>query len=231
MRKLAVLALGLAVLFIAAALVIFVLLNWTPQFYQHVAQNPGTEREQSSKQFLNRASQLANDVRHQDHWEAVFTQEQINGWLAEEFAELAGRYATIESAGFEAPRVSLGSGDVHVGITRTGRFFSVVCWARAQVWVAEPGTVAVRVHDLRVGALPLPIGRVRDLAETISHRGRATIEWRQIDGDPVALVSLDRRDALRELRRIEIAEGRLRVSSSDPPLTAQRVQHAGAGAR
>lgn len=221
MKKLTILGIGLAVLLMAGLLVLLVLLSWTPQFYAEAEQAAGPEREQDAKQFLNRASQLANDVRHQERWEAVFTEEQINAWLAEEYAELASRYATVESAGLEAPRVSLGTGEVLVGITRRGRLLSLVVWAQAQIWVAEPGIVAVRVRELRVGALPLPINQIRELAETVAQRGRATIEWRQMEGDPVALVSLDMHDALRELRRIDVGGGRFRVSSAEASLAAE----------
>jgi hypothetical protein len=231
MKRLAILGIGLGLLAVAGVLVVLVLLNWTPQFYEQAALSPGEDRELESKQFLNRAGQLANDVRTQEQWEAVFSEDQINAWLAEEFAELAARYASVESAGLEAPRVSLGSGEVLIGITRRGRWLAFVVWARAQIWMAEPGKVAVRVRDLRVGALPFPISRIRELAETIAQRSRATIEWRQVEGDPVALVNLDMHDALSNLRRIDVGDGRFLVSSAARADVADPVQQAGSGAR
>src|SRR5215467_5920384 len=54
----------------------------SPPFYnQALAQDPATAHS-ASDALVRQAAELASDVRRPGRWQAQFTAEQINGWLA-----------------------------------------------------------------------------------------------------------------------------------------------------
>ena len=54
----------------------------------------------------------------------------------------------------------------------------------------EPNQVAIRILSVRAGALPVPLARFLDeIAERAASSG-LPLEWTEIEGDPVALLTL-----------------------------------------
>ena len=54
----------------------------------------------------------------------------------------------------------------------------------------ETNTLAVRVSKLRAGALPVPLKQFLDKISVAASSGGIPLKWRQIEGDPVALVTI-----------------------------------------
>ena len=86
----------------------------TPPFYREVvdSQPNRVAREKAAKKFVQHTIQLADDVKHADAWSVEFTQEQVNGWLAE---ELEQKYDELVPEGVRQPRVQFDEGLFRIG--------------------------------------------------------------------------------------------------------------------
>src|SRR6185369_763044 len=58
-------------------------------FYEEALQIKPEVLERESRELESRATALYSDVKQVGHWQALFTAEQINGWLATQLAENA----------------------------------------------------------------------------------------------------------------------------------------------
>ena len=74
----------LAIVVIAAALGLYGYrsLNQVPAFYAEALAQPAAEPAKAAYQFEQEVLELQNDVRREGDWQATFSAEEINGWLA-----------------------------------------------------------------------------------------------------------------------------------------------------
>src|SRR5689334_12677815 len=56
-------------------------------FYQQALQVEPEVLERGSRELESRATALYSDARQRGEWQAVFTSDQINGWLATQLAQ------------------------------------------------------------------------------------------------------------------------------------------------
>jgi hypothetical protein len=159
-----------------------------PTFYRQAMlveaeanQEAGDELEQS---FLD----LHNEVRSIGTWEAVFTEEQVNGWLVSDLPE---KFPNVLPRGTQEPRVAIDGDAIRVACQfDNGKIKTIISMALDVDLTTETNTLAVRVSKLRAGALPVPLKQFLDKITTAARRGDIPLTWRQIDGDPVALVTV-----------------------------------------
>ncbi len=200
---------GLALGGLAVALVVaWVSLTYQPRFYRRARVAVSrAELESEAGRFVAQTSHLYNDMRNEPSWMAVFSDQEVNAWLArdlvEQFADLIPPQVHDPRVAFEPDRVTLAFG-VDRGPIRM--VVSVV----ARVRMAEDDVVAVTVEAIRAGAFPVDsrvlIERVTEQAE---QRG-IDLKWEQdSDGLPMALIRYmadpDRRDVV--LERVALREG------------------------
>jgi len=204
--------LGLLALLAASALLVWHASQKMPQFYREALQaDPGAPKRDSD-QMLQQATALASDLQQPGRWHAVFTAEQINGWLA---VDLLENHADCLPAGFADPRVQIEPGRLRIACRyRQGRF-AVVLSLAVEPYMIQPGVIALRIRQARAGALPLPMGRLLTGISEAARHARATIQWRQAEGDPVAVISFPRPPAGRKQFRVEslrLIPGKLSVA-------------------
>ena len=86
MRKLVRLALVLSVLVTAGVAVLLTAAyratQHVPEFYQAALAEPPVEQKAAADQLERQVLELHNEARQPGRWEARFSQEHINGWLA-----------------------------------------------------------------------------------------------------------------------------------------------------
>ena len=58
-----------------------------PHFYADALAVEPAVQKQSSAEMIRRSATLSNDVRRGGRWQATFTVQQINGWLAVDLRE------------------------------------------------------------------------------------------------------------------------------------------------
>lgn len=180
---------GVLVLLAAVAmLIVWRASQQVPIFYaQAMEQADPVRQRQGSDQMLQRATALGNDVKKEGRWQARFTEEQVNGWLA---VDLVKNHPGSLPTTMRDPRVRIEPSGVSLACRyRQGGFQSVLSLT-VDVSLANPTTLALRIRHARAGALPLPLDRVLKEVAQAARQGNVRVEWRQIEGDPVALISV-----------------------------------------
>jgi hypothetical protein len=215
-RKLRIAAIGLAAIAaIVVALVAsaYVAMQRVRPFYVQALQLDPQVLEESSRQLESRATALYSDARKSGHWQATFSADQINGWMATQLD--AGQERALPDE-VSAPRVALGDGTISLGFrTRQGGVETVVA-VDAIVALTETGEVTVRLTSVRAGALPLPVMQVAGKIAAACRQLDLPVRWTQADGLPVALVDVssaaDSKGRRMHLDTIELSDGSLLVA-------------------
>src|SRR6188474_2649804 len=82
---------GAAVLVAVTLLAVYRASQQVPEFYREALSGDTQRHAAASQEMLRTATALANDVQKEGEWQAEFTEEQINGWLAVDLAENHGK--------------------------------------------------------------------------------------------------------------------------------------------
>jgi hypothetical protein len=185
----------------------------TPRFYERALAADVELQEQASDEFLQQATALASEVETQDAWSVAFTDEQINGWLA---IDVPKNLPQALPPTILDPRVSIKPGEATVACrVKTDKLDAVVSVV-VDVFLSAPNEVAVRFRRASLGSLPVPLAKVIQPVGQAAAQLDLHLTWRQQEGDPVAVVSLDRspgaEDRDVELEGIELADGELRLA-------------------
>ncbi len=171
-----------------AALAIYVALRHVPEFYREALAAPADRQKLASDRMLQRSGALASDLKRTGRWHAVFTAEEINGWLA---VDLVQNYPDTLPPELCSPRVRIEPDRVRIACRFQQGNLSGVLSLIVEPYVVKPNVVALRVRSARAGAIPIPLGRFLGAISAAARRAHARIEWRQAGGDPVAIFSLD----------------------------------------
>lgn len=188
-----------------------------PKFYRQALLIEPARQAQVGDEFEHEVLELRNGARESGEWQAEFTAEQLNGWLA---ADLPEKFPTALPVGLEDPRVAIEDGLLRVAARYRDKTLSSVLSFALQIQLAdEPNMLAVRILEVRAGALPIPIsGWLEKVRKAIQHTD-LVVRWSQSDGDPVALVEIpgqraEEPEKTLTLETIAIEPGLVRLSGS-----------------
>ncbi|MCO6455148.1 MAG: hypothetical protein J5I93_07600 [Pirellulaceae bacterium] len=191
-----------------AAWLIYRATQQVPEFYEQVLLVEPQVQEEAGEELEQQVLQLHNEVAEAGDWEAVFTEEQINGWLASDLPE---KFSRILPAGVSDPRVLVEPQQARVACRYESPQFRSVIWLDLDIQLTdEPNVLAVRVRQARAGRLPLPL---KTFLEQISQQASAAdveVRWTQSEGDPVALVTVPTQHEQYPRREIHLDEVELR---------------------
>src|SRR5208283_4687849 len=85
--------------------------TYQPSYYRAMVSLPHKQREIKAKHFVAQSLQLRNDICNEPSWEAVFTDQEVNAWLAEDlvthFAEQLPPEVYEPRVLFELNRITL----------------------------------------------------------------------------------------------------------------------------
>jgi hypothetical protein len=159
----------------------------SPPFYtEALSQDPAAAR-QASDVMLRRTAALVSDVRRRSEWQAIFTADQINGWLA---YDVRKNHPTLFPPEITEPRVNLANDRLQVAFRWHRPGWSAVVSLEAELYLQDVNVVAVRIRRARAGKLPLPLGTLLDdVAESGRDIGLA-VDRQEIEGDPLMLITL-----------------------------------------
>jgi len=188
-----------------------------PDFYAEAITAEPEEERQANDELLQRATTLNNNVRKPGRWQALFTAEQINGWLS---VDLAENHPELLAEGFSEPRIQIRKGKATLACRYKSGMMNTVASATFEIYLAEPDILALRIDNVRAGALPMPMNAIVDgvaqAAETLNLR----VQWRQVKGDPVALITMPAthdQDSVYKLDALELREGELYIAGRTEP--------------
>lgn len=215
MRKTSKRALTIGSLILAGLLAlpaaVWISLTHKPRFYQAMVQIPHAQQHDKAKRFVAQSLQLRNDICNEPTWEAVFTDQEVNAWLAEdlvtEFADQLPPEVHEPRIVFELDRVTLAF-ELDQGPVRS------VIWVVARPRVPEPNKLELTLEKIRAGVLPVPAEKV--IGEIIDHVRDHGLEvhWKRVNSLPVVTVHYtphSERDDVR-LEQVQIREGEIRLA-------------------
>jgi len=215
--------------------------RYVPKFYQTALQTDVHAQAEASEQLSSRVTMLYSDTRQQGNWSAVFTTEQINGWLA---VDLEEKHRDAIPEEIRQPRVEIDDKLLKLAVRIEEENLTTVLTLGVEAYVDEPNVIALRFRKIRAGALPVPRSEVIKYVGQAAERLNLPLRWSQTEGDPVALVTLPQQrneeKKLVRLENLELHEGELYLSgqtvedsATDGPRTELRwpSRVAGGGAR
>jgi hypothetical protein len=169
--------------------------------------------ERGSRELESRATALYSDARQGGKWHALFTAEQINGWLA---IQLAQNQVEDAPSNIRDPRVAISPEVLTLGFQTHSGGMETVISVDASVFVTDQGAVAIRLMSVRAGALPLPVMQLADEIAATCERLSLPVRWTQQDGQPVAIVELHSDPSTEErqffIDAIEFGDGEMYVA-------------------
>lgn len=205
--------LGLFLLLVAGVIPAGLWLSLTrePEFYRAKIAISNRQRRAQAKRFVARSLQLRNDIANEPSWEAAFSDEQVNSWLAE---DLVTHFADQIPAGVHEPRVAFESDRVTLAFQLDEGPIRSVVWIVVKVRVPEPNTLALTLEKIRAGLLPISADRFTDRITRQAQRHGLEIRWER-DGDlPVAILHYvpdpKRSDVV--LEQLQVLNGEIRLS-------------------
>ena len=187
--------------------------RWRPSFYVDALKIAPADARRGGDAALHRATSLSNDFHKPGPWQVSFEAWQLNGWLATDLVE---SHAKSIPAGFEAPRVGITPQQVVVAAKARWAGVSAVAWIAVEPFLAEPNVVALRIRRIRAGRMPLPQKQVLAAINEAARNADLRIQWRQTDGDPVALVTIPSAPSHKghavQVTGLRLEDGRITIS-------------------
>ena len=203
--------------FLAAALVLLAVLyraaQHVPEFYRGaLAGDPAVEAA-AAEQMERQVSSLNDQAIRAGAWYAVFTADQINGWLAAKAPRVA---PDLLPRGLRDPRVKIRPDGIAIACQAEWGRFSTVLSLDLDAYTDTAGVLTLRFRRVHAGALPWPLKQVlRGVSEACRHAG-LRVDWQQAGGDPVALITLDRIEVRHgkfiQVQKVRLEEGAIHVS-------------------
>jgi hypothetical protein len=157
-----------------------------PDFYQRALVS--TAVQESGERFERQALALHNQVQHPGHWEARFTEDEINAWLA---GVLPEKFPQALASGISDPRVAIEGDTLRLAVRyERGSTSTIVSLAARAHLTDEPNEIAVEIRDVRAGSLPVPLARFLEEIKLNAAQAGLPLRWTEAAGQPVALVRL-----------------------------------------
>jgi hypothetical protein len=182
-------------------------MTYRPSFYRP-PEPPGPARHERAGEFVERTLQLRNDAANEERWEAVFTEDQVNAWLAE---DLPTQFPEMLPASIREPRIVFEADRATLAFTYEEGLVRGVLWAVLRVEVGEENEVSIEVEKLRMGLIPIPDGL---LVDRIRGDAGVPLTWDRPNGRAQATVRVTPRRRGRSVRieDVQVAKGWLRIA-------------------
>jgi hypothetical protein len=161
-----------------------------PEYYKQALATDLSPRQQAElgDDFEREALELHNEAQRVGAWEAVFTDAQVNAWLAN---DLPQNHPRALPSDLDDPRVRITPEEVQVACKYNGDPIATVLSISADVYLTDkPNQLAIRIRSVRAGLIPLPLKNLMDRVTDVARRSGLQLVWSQQEGDPVALLQI-----------------------------------------
>lgn len=180
-----------------------------PEFYAEALEMPETHADKQSDEFTDRALALAGDVEKEGSWSSIFTDDEINGWLA---VDLVEKHPNLLPPNFERPRIKILDHHVQIGVKCELRGVKTIAWMDIEGQMTKDQELALRFKQIRAGAVPLPLSTILDAVKKAAETFEVPLRWSTDGGDPIAIVGLPtptKKGMRYQLERFSLTEGKL----------------------
>ena len=202
---------GLAVVGALVAGGVILAARQEPAFYRKALAIEPATLAKASNRMIQQSTALASAVRRTGHWEALFTTDQINGWLA---VDMMRNHPRALPAGLHDPRVAIDRKQITVACRLERGGTNTVLSLTIEPYVPEPNVVALRIVTARAGLLPVPLGPVLKGLSQAAQDMQLRLDWRQANGDPVAMLSFASGDHPVRIESLRLGDGELYVAGT-----------------
>jgi hypothetical protein len=172
---------------------------------------PREQNQGKAKRFVEQSLQLRNDIVNEAEWEAVFSDQEVNAWLAE---DLVQHFADQLPPEVHDPRVLFEMNRVVLAFQLEKSGVQSVITVVARPRVPEGNTVELTLEKIRAGILPVPADNVLNRIIDHARQRGIDIQWQKRDGYPVVVMrytpNLSRDDV--QLEQLEIRGGQIRLA-------------------
>jgi hypothetical protein len=201
----------------AAAWVVYRGTQHVPDFYRQILTSTASPAQQFqvADELERDVLELHNAATKPGRWDAEFTDEQINAWLA---ALLPRNHPQALPAEIRDPRVKIAAQSAQLAWRLESERFKTVISVQADVYLTDqPNQVAIRLHAVRAGWVPVPLTQILDRVSDAARRAGVDLSWSQREGDPVALLRVPSRHPQFEDRELyldalELSDGKVSLS-------------------
>ncbi len=186
-------------------------LTYEPSYYRNMVNLPPEQREGKARHFVAQSLQLRNDIVNEPTWEAVFSDQEVNAWLAE---DLVSYFADQLPPEVHDPRVLFETDRVILAfqLDRSGLQSVITVVARPRV--PQGNTVELTLEKIRAGILPVPADNILDRITDYARMRGVDVRWQRREGYPVVVMkyspNVQREDI--QLQELEIRGGQIRLA-------------------
>jgi hypothetical protein len=156
-------------------------------YYEQALRAEPEALQRNGKELESRASVLYSDVKQVGRWRALFTDEQINGWLATQLVTILGGKLPDE---MRDPRVATTANQLTLGFRTRAKGVESVISVSASVLVTEGGDIGIRFESARAGSLPLPVMAFAEQLAMLCSKAKLPVRWTYQNGHPTAIVAI-----------------------------------------
>ncbi len=160
-----------ATVLVAAPGLAWLTLTHKPTFYRARMSVPPEERRTEARKFVAQSLQLRNDIANEPNWEAVFSDAEVNAWLAE---DLVTYFADQIPPGVHEPRIVFEMDRVTLAFGLDQGGVRSIVWVVARPRVAGPNVLELTLEKVRAGMLPIPPDQVLDRITAHARAGAST---------------------------------------------------------
>ena len=205
---------ALLLLLVLGGLLLYQATRHVPDFYQQALEVNPQQQAAAGDELERQVLELHSEIQDEGRWQAVFDEDQINGWLASDLTE---KFSDSLPAGVSAPRVAISPESVQLACQyQDPRIETVVSLTLSVAVNRQSNEVAITVQNVRAGLLPLPLKDLLDEVAAAARRAELDLRWAQSDGAPVALLRVPAEIPSLEvegfqLDEIALGEGEIRL--------------------
>jgi hypothetical protein len=164
-----------------------------PEFYAQAKQRLPVKTYEASQRLQHDVEKFQSDVGRLGSWNAAFSDAEINAWLLE---ELPKRFPRLLARGVKDPRIVIEDDRVLVAAHyKDKRFDTIISFEVAVELTEEANMLALRLKNLRAGALPMPLSNFLKGITREAARGDIDVKWDMTQSGPIALVNVPREHA------------------------------------
>ena len=158
-----------------------------PDFYEATLNSDPVQLAESGAVFEQRVLDLRSSAQEAGEWQAVFTEQQINGWIA---VDMPRKFPHWQPREVSDPRVSISRNELKLVFKVESPRLSGVVVAQADVFCTADNQIAVQFNSVKSGIVPIPMKRFADKITKGLEKSDIQVEWTEQDGDPVLLIKL-----------------------------------------
>jgi hypothetical protein len=178
--------------------------------------------EGRAKHFVAQSLQLRNDIANEPRWQASFTADEVNAWLAEDLMKF---FADLVPPGVRDPRVAFEPDRLTLAFQLDQGPFRSIISVVARIDVPESNEIAIAIEKIRAGVLPVsPEQLVQQLGNHALSRG-VDLRWEHDGPELVARIryraNVHRRDI--SLEHVILSDGRVILEGRSDSTTSQTV--------